>query len=82
MESQVQVYLQKLRVKELHAILRRLGLSTQGLKSQLVKKIEAYLREHSDTSVRSVNKRAEASKIHYTQVIYCNGGTRLPVSYV
>lgn len=72
MDSQVQVYLQKLRVKELHAILRRLGLSTQGLKSQLVRKIEDYLREHSDTSVRSVTNRADASTIHYAYAMYCD----------
>lgn len=61
MGSQLQVYLQKLRVKELHAILRRLGISTQGLKVQLIKKIEGYLKDNSDASPRSVTRRAEAS---------------------
>lgn len=61
MDKQLQVYLQKLRVKELHAILRSLGLSTQGLKHQLVTKIEEYLQDNSDGSVRSVKNRREAS---------------------
>ena len=57
MDHPLQVYLLNLRVKELHAILRRLGLSTQGLKSQLVKKIEAYLDDHRHDDPVSVKKR-------------------------
>lgn len=59
--TEMQVYLQKLRVKELHAILRSLGLSTQGLKHQLVSKIEGYLHDNADGSARAVKNRREAS---------------------
>eukprot|EP00892_Ulva_mutabilis_P006161 jgi/Ulvmu1/3917/UM018_0140.1 len=79
MDPSTKVYLTKLRVKELHAILRALGLSTQGLKHQLVSKIEGYLHDNSDGSARAVKNRREAKNI--IQRIYEDyTGTKFPES--